>query len=559
MHDSWISYLIVLGVSLAICLNAQIVYAQSTELTSHDNHALLYAHQLQFSSSGTPMVRIRIADNMETLRFKPKGHFRVYPSGKGGCAIDLPGNQNYEISFDQVTSGKYQYASILARSENVTEIEKLKNQCLEHQVDVEVLPIGSLFALHGKVFDNRENLLITKRSQQQSEQLISLQSCGTFASSEIEPVPNEPYSELLAYPEAGLTIRDSSKKIQIHHRNLMWIELSDEGAVFYDIPGENGKTSDILINSMVVVTPDKNGKMAVVQSADVETILRGIVPGEIFASAPESALMAQTIAARTTLIAQVGNRHQADPYHLCNHQHCQVYLGLSGADPRTDKAIEKTRGQILFYGKKTVQGYYSSHCGGFSAGRNETWGLPDQPYLQALSDNEHEKAHHFNSDEAFLAWWQTKPDEDYCGNAPKGKTSFSSTKYARWMTHVHSGELNSLIHKAGYDVGKVTRIEVSERGPSFRAIQLKISGTKGEILVDRELSIRKLLNLKSALFVLKVNKANDEISSIDIYGAGFGHGVGLCQTGAIGMAQRGKSVSDILNHYFPGTHIETLW
>lgn len=544
-------FLCQIAIALSINAIAFPCFAQNTELTSSDNHALLYAHQLGFSSSGAPTVRMRIADGLTKLRFEPKGDFVVMPSGTGGCAIKLKGGQIYEVTLGNAKSGTYQYGGIVARSESTEALATHKKQCNDSQIDTEIVPIGSVFALKGHVFDNRENLLMTRRTDNKNVAETQLAKAPLDAS--VDSV--ELYSELMTYPTAKITLKDQSHTIQIDHPNLMWIDLPENGAVLYDIEDESGKKSELILNSQLIVTPDQTGKLAVVQSADVETILRGIVPAEIFASAPEAALMAQTIAARTTLISQAGTRHMSDPYHICNKQHCQVYRGLSGADERTDKAIEKTRGQILFSDKKLVHSYYSAHCGGMSAGSRETWGLSDKTYLVSRSDDAHEAHSSFKNDDDFKKWWQQK-DLSYCSSAPEGQNSFASTKHARWEQTLSASQLDDLASKSGKKLGHVQSVEVIERGESFRATKLKVKGTNGITVIERELPIRRFLGgLKSARFIIE--KESD--GGIHIYGSGFGHGVGMCQTGAIGMAQRGMSASQILGHYFPGSRIETLW
>ena len=531
-------------------------WAQSTEFTSGDNHALLYARQMGFSPSGAPTVRMRIADGLTALRFVPEGDFAVMPSGTGGPTIRLRGGRVYEVTIEAAKPGAYQYGGILARAPSPDGLDAARAAVAPSQVETETVEVGAIFALRGHVFDNRESLLMTRRTASRDETERRMAAAARYLPDVESP---DVYSELMSYPQGRIVLRDESGTVQIEHANLMWIDLPEAGARLFDIADESGKRGELRLNSQIVVTPDHDGRIAVVQSADVETILRGIVPAEIFASAPEAALMAQAIAARTTLVAQAGARHTADPWHLCNRQHCQVYRGLSGADPRTDAAIEKTRGQILFYGKDLVQSYYSAHCGGFSAGAAETWGLPDRPYLAAHGDNHDEGLPPFADDAAFLAWWRATP-ADYCSGAPEGQKPFASTKHARWNVHLTADEIAALCKKAGHDVGTVQDVEILERGASFRVTRLRVRGSKGEVTVERELPVRRLLGgLRSALFAVSIERSGKKLASVDIYGAGFGHGVGLCQTGAIGMAQRGIRAEDILLHYFPGTHVDRLW
>ena len=105
-------------------------FSQSTELTSQDNHALLYAHQLGFTSSGAPSVRIRIADGLEKLRFVPQGDFRVMPAGNGGAVIELKGGRVYEVTLKNAQPGHYQHGVIIGRAESVEALDDSRTECV---------------------------------------------------------------------------------------------------------------------------------------------------------------------------------------------------------------------------------------------------------------------------------------------------------------------------------------------------------------------------------------------------------------------------------------------
>ncbi|MBQ1925873.1 MAG: SpoIID/LytB domain-containing protein [Proteobacteria bacterium] len=548
--------LICFGFAVLICmLSVSSAYAQNAELTRQDDHALLYASQAGFSETGTPMVQMRIAEGLDSLKIRPKGDFIVIMSGTGGGAIRLKGNQVYEISIHDGHAGTYRYGVILSRGDQPDKLTQTEAICQKDKIETERISVGAVFALKGHVFDNRENLLVTQRRPelQYSKQLIT-------SGLPLDPLldAHEIYSDLLRYPTGQIILQSADGDIRIENQNILWLSLPEAGATLYDIEDEFGKKTDLKLNARLILTPDKDGKLTVVQSADIETILRGIVPAEIFKTSPIEALKAQAIAARTTLIAQLGARHQSDPYHLCNHQHCQVYRGLSGADPRTDEAIEATRGLVMFHDQKLVQSYYSAHCGGISAGSLETWGLPNRPYLVSKTDDD-QNAHLTFASDAELLKWLRRPAENYCASAPAGKKAYQSTKYARWEVEISRDDLNGYLKKAGQNIGEIEDIEF-ERGESNRVIRMTLKGTRGKYEVFRELGVRRFLGgLKSGLFVADITKQGRKVSQIKLYGAGFGHGVGMCQTGAIGMAQRNQDVEAILKHYFPGTHLEKLW
>lgn len=542
-------------------LNAIPAFAQNSELTATDSHTLLYSGKLEFSADNVPIVRMRIADVAGALTFTPEADFDVLPAGRGGAKVTLPGGRKYSARLSSAKNGSYRYAVILARADAPSQFPEVMQYCARHDIDAEVISVGASFAVRGTLFDSRENLLVTRRSSslrdaKDAQKTVKLpEALATGRDSELPDI----YAEVLNYPTGSVELANEKLGIRVSNKNLLWFDFGNDSAVLHDIAGEDGKTADLRLSGQIVVSPAPDGLLSVAQSADVETLLRGIVPAEIYASAPQAALEAQAIAARTTLLAQVGARHLSDPYHLCNRQHCQVYRGLTGADARTDLAIKNTRGQVLASGSKLAQTYYSAHCGGISAGRAETWGLADKDYLPARTDTPEAAPADFKNEDEFRAWLDS-PSRAFCGGAPKGQKDFSSVKHARWTSSVTAADIEQALKKAGARIGKIKDAEIIARGAGYRAVKLRITGTEATFDVVRELPIRRFFGgLKSALFVMDIKKKGGFVEKIDFRGAGFGHGVGLCQTGAIGMAQRNFNAADILKHYYPNAKTVTLY
>lgn len=553
---TYLSLLLLLGAfGLALHSFPSSVLAQSQELTKSDEHALLYAKSLQFSPDSEPIIRIGIAEGLDSIEFTPATEFRIMPGGSASSIIEVKGKKRYRLSLKNGKAGQYQHGIILMRTADPKALQEAQERWESLGLEVESISLGAIFALRGSVFDNRESVLLIKRSPD----LQKMQLLLSQLRAQDESANYDLYTELVEYPTAEIILEALDKSIVVHNKNMIWLDFADQSVRFHQLPSESGKPEDMGLSEQVIATPDRSGRLSLVQAAKVETVLRGIVPAEIFASSPKSALAAQAIAARTTLISQIGARHLADPYHLCNRQHCQAYHGLSSAKSQTDEAITESRGQVLFFGKsELVASYYSSNCGGFSAGSKETWGLNDKAYLVSQSDSEKPMAA-FRSEDAFRKWWDTASTA-YCASAPKGQTAFRSTQHARWTKRLDLTELESIVKERGLSLGRLKSVEILERGPSFRVTKLRINGENASYTIERELTIRRFFGgLKSALFVIDVEFKEQTLNAISFKGSGFGHGVGLCQTGAIGMAQRGKSYADILKHYYPNTRIEKLW
>jgi stage II sporulation protein D len=194
---------------------------------------------------------------------------------------------------------------------------------------------------------------------------------------------------------------------------------------------------------------------------------------------------------------------------------------------------------------------YSANCGGHTENNENVW--PEMPALASLRG--HRDAERRAGDpyakgitSANVAEFIANPPPAYCGRARLG----AGDRF-RWTVTRSKEELQKLLGK--YRLGAIRSIEVLERGVSGRARAVRVTGAMRSQLIRGELRIRQAFgNLRSSLFVVEMQGGGARFR-----GAGFGHGVGLCQTGAIGMAEAGKSYREILRHYYPGTTLRKLW
>jgi stage II sporulation protein D len=234
-----------------------------------------------------------------------------------------------------------------------------------------------------------------------------------------------------------------------------------------------------------------------------------------------------------------------------------VYGGAAPEDPRTTKAVSATRGEVLLRdgGGGLVPIYYSASCGGFGEHNENVWGTPADPSLRGHLDALGAGAKNLKTfaggidDQNLRAFLDSKPADSFCG-----ATKYAKNRY-RWTVKLSETELDKLVAAENPSVGSVQKLTAQARGISGRVRSLEITGAKGTVTVDGELKIRRLFGgLKSSLFLVRRDG-----STWIFDGAGFGHGVGMCQTGAIGMAEAGHKYKKILEHYYPGTHIRQLY
>ncbi|MBX2812038.1 MAG: SpoIID/LytB domain-containing protein [Myxococcales bacterium] len=308
-----------------------------------------------------------------------------------------------------------------------------------------------------------------------------------------------------------------------------------------------------------------DGGLDVVNSIDIETLLQGLVPAEIFASAPPAALEAQAIVARGAVFSLLGARHYSVPFHLCDDTHCQVYKGAGAAQSSTNKAIRATRGQVAVRPQKDlraplrlVESVYSASCGGHTEGNATVWEQSASLSLQPRLDGP-------DGDQALIPFRKGISDsnlEQWVGGFPPtycARASLTRAEKFRWTKHVDAPTLRRI--GRSLNIGPVTGLEVLGRGRGGRITGVRVQGERGDHNVLRELPVRRLFgNLNSGAFTFEVQPAKSGgLRSIVFRGAGWGHGVGMCQMGAIGRAEAGQSSAQILRFYYSGAELVRLY
>ena len=261
-------------------------------------------------------------------------------------------------------------------------------------------------------------------------------------------------------------------------------------------------------------------------------------------------------------------------FNVCADDHCQRYQGITRATTAAvEKAIEATRGEVLMYDDKICDARFSKSCGGASETFENCWAPVHHPYLSKVIDNP-STPKGFKLDltvEANAEKWIRQSPEAFCNTTDKKILSQvlnnydqETTDFYRWKVEYSQAELSEIIcRRSGFDFGEILDLIPVKRGESARIIELKIVGTKQNVIVGKELEIRKWLSnshLYSSAFVLdKSEIVNNIPQRFTLTGAGWGHGVGLCQIGAAVMGEKGYQYNEILLHYFKEAELKWIY
>jgi len=343
----------------------------------------------------------------------------------------------------------------------------------------------------------------------------------------------------------------------------------------------------------------ENEKITSVNILSVEDYLLSVISSEMSATASLELLKAHAVISRSWLLAQIdknkrieasGEKYVATEnkegemikwydredhinFDVCADDHCQRYQGITRAStPQVADAIEATRGQVLMDGENLCDARFSKCCGGVYEEFENCWEPIHYNYLSARRDAVNEMDFPDLTIEENACRWILSRPEAHCNTADAKILSQvlnnydqETTDFYRWEVKYTQDEISKLVKdRSGVDYGNIVDLVPIARGTSGRLHKLKIVGTKKTLIIGKELEIRRTLSpshLYSSAFVVEKGETDDSglPSSFTLKGAGWGHGVGLCQIGAAVMGANGYSYKEILLHYFVDAEIKKLY
>ncbi|MEM9387687.1 MAG: SpoIID/LytB domain-containing protein [Pseudomonadota bacterium] len=337
----------------------------------------------------------------------------------------------------------------------------------------------------------------------------------------------------------------------------------------------------------------------------MERYLTSVICSEMSSSSPRSLLEAHAVVSRSWLLARrvaksrlsaaeiqdavearatVGNEDattvmrwydsiaHAD-FDVCAEDHCQRYHGtLRVANPAAEQAIAATRGLVLMHDAQVCETVYSKCCGGRSEDARVAWSDAHIPYLMPVDDQARDArplAHDLTREADFRAYLDDDPpsfcnckDEEVLALVlpPRDQRTRHFYRWTERLSPKIAGEL--VRQKLGHDLGPVRAIEPVRRGASGRLQCVRLVGERATLTVGKELEIRRALSpshLYSSAFAVDLEGPAERPDALVLRGAGWGHGVGLCQVGAAVMAYRGYAYESILDHYYPHTTLASVY
>lgn len=340
------------------------------------------------------------------------------------------------------------------------------------------------------------------------------------------------------------------------------------------------------------------GKITAINILPAEDYLTSVISSEMNATSSLEFLKAHAVVSRSWLLAQIEKRKAMSKkqgdffsfvktdteyirwydredhtiFDVCADDHCQRYQGITKATNQSvAEAVKATRGQVMMYKNSICDARFSKCCGGITEEFDTCWENKKYPYLTAVRDDKNDAAMpDLTIEEEADKWIRSTPDS-FCNTHDKHILSQilnnydqETTNFYRWKVRYTQEELAELIRtNTKCDYGKIIDLIPVERGKSGRISKLKIVGTLKTLIIGKELEIRRTLSdthLFSSAFVVDKGPQQDDVPAwFELTGAGWGHGVGLCQIGAAVMGEKGYNYNDILLHYYKDADIRKLY
>lgn len=341
----------------------------------------------------------------------------------------------------------------------------------------------------------------------------------------------------------------------------------------------------------------ENSAITAINIINIEEYLLSVISSEMSATSSLEFLKAHAVISRSWLVAQIKkkaniaikhdetvansdeelikwyDREDHKNFDVCADDHCQRYQGINReSTDAVRQAIDATRGEVLMYDGELCDTRFSKCCGGVYELFENCWEPVHHDYLEARRDGVDENNFPDLTKEENAAHWIMSYPKAYCNTNDKNiltqvlnNYDQETSDFYRWKIEYTQEQISQLIkERSGIDFGQIIDLQPIARGTSGRLYKMKIVGSKRSLIIGKELEIRRTLSkshLYSSAFIVERHNISDNgiPQKFVLRGAGWGHGVGLCQIGAAVMGEKGYSYRQILFHYFKNATITKLY
>ncbi len=518
---------------------------------------------------GMPILRIGLIEHRDSVEFRLTGRFSVVNAQGISILKDVASSVKWRVKIAHYSPAKYIYHILLGKFQDRYSAQELEYKLIEKGIGNRIKAWGGKLYYNDQVVNDNTQFWVVV------DHLNSENEAQAFAKQRLSEFSYQISKEKIHEPHALFELFDSDFEKLGESENVIRIvpESPEVLTYIYDSIGESELQNRPLkyrcLSGPLEFRCTDEGRIIIICELPLEKYVESVVALDVKSGLPAEVVQAQTVAVRSKTIASLGIKHQEDTFHLCSSAHCQVFNGLIQTSDAILKSVRETFGNVLWDGRQVIDANYSSVCGGFTEAyhtlQQDRLADPYPPVFCGNDKNHNSSNLDFASHSRIDKWIREVPGV-YCNLAylPSSKQVNYLLKHFRWHIYYDRQELEEIIStKVGFDIGVLFDIIPIRRGSSGRIFEIEILASNKNILLAGEQKICLTLSIErlpSSCFV--VDRQFDEEGfplAFVFYGAGAGHGVGLCLAGGVTMAFQGKKYTEILAHYFRGVEIKKIY
>ncbi|GAB4333976.1 MAG: hypothetical protein Kow0037_12390 [Calditrichia bacterium] len=517
---------------------------------------------------GEPIVRIGLVEGQDYIDFRTSGEFDILDAENEPIIENVKSKLKWRVKIKESKPGQEQYYLKLYETHNREEIEEKLKTAQKYSLETTIEELGGDIFLGDKKINNNTKYILKAGNFKSA--LEAKRAAKQYANDFNPTVDKETAKSpkgVLEFFDAEYIHSGESK----HAFKIIPKDVNTKTKLYslrtYDELLQKDHYEDRIYNGGIEFRIDNQGKLMIISELPLETYLKRVVYSETGEDLPIEFIKSMAIVARSEVLARIEHKHLGDPYDMCDWGHCLRYYGDDFDDPNIDKAIEQTRGQVIFTPEGICDAYFNLLCGGHTEDASGVWDVETSQYSHAKFDwkEKPEGYEDLKSEEAARRWILNRP-QAFCNLAGRqvSPTLDEVKKYFRWEVNYTRSELEEIVkRKTGQDIGIIFDIIPIERGKSGRLKEIELIGSLNILRIRGELKIRESLSynyLESSCFIIE--KEFDDIGtpiSFSFIGAGQGHGIGMCKTGAAVMATEGYKWDEILKHYFKECTVKSIY
>lgn len=519
--------------------------------------------------NGEPIIRVFLFQGQKHVDFVLKKPFDVYDLTGKKILEDINSKLRWRIKIKENNTGEEVFRLILWETKLEDEVKKKLKAIKKIDPEAEIEEIGGDIFLNDKYINNNVKYRVYSRNYENEDDardamvkfrpdfnpLMDILVVEN-GSGNVELFDSE--YEHSAEIESGLKIVPHNQENYTH-----FFEIRKYNTFF-----QKEHFKDYYFSGTTEFGFDSKGYLYAVSEIPLEVYLKRAIFSESTSELPIEFYKSLAIALRSEIFSRFGHNHISEPFDFCDWGHCIRYYGNKFSDENIDKAVEESRGQVLKQNDNQIfDAYFTTICGGHTEKSAGLWETKSDASCTAKYDAKSisKKFKGLKEEDAVHKWINSRPDT-FCNLQGKKvpRNLLITNSYFRWEVEYLRREMRELIkQKLGMDLGELIDIVPVQRSKSGRIKEVELIGSLKSIKIKGELNIRSTLAhdyLESSCFVVEKELDDDGFPlAFTIMGAGQGHGMGMCKTGASVMAIEGYNFKEIIEHYFDCADIDKLY